>query len=252
MLNISSIKSLNLTYLQSVTSTMDVAAQLAQNPQTPDMSCVFAEEQTAGRGRQGKRWQTVPYHSLACTYIIRENTGPHLPLVTALAIHRACKSHGIPTQIKWPNDILLNNQKLAGILVEMAGPKTALIGMGLNVTQPATLPDDFIGIFATSANPQILRETLFDAITACLSNALALYGNQGWAPFAAEYAENCATLGKQVEWQKSPDHKILGTAVGLTPAGALELQDEQGTVHLIHSGDVIAQGRTHPATPSQN
>jgi BirA family biotin operon repressor/biotin-[acetyl-CoA-carboxylase] ligase len=250
-----------LRHLPTTTSTMDVAAGWLREG-AEHLSIVVADAQTAGRGRHGKVWQTFPGHSLACTFILTENTGPHLPLLAGIATLRALRMvtpEGLPLQLKWPNDVLLRGPKLAGMLVEKVGSpaadmrthqhRTYLLGIGLNLTRsPAMLPT-FPGITLADALPPATpapgREQLVNALSTCLSDVLSLYGTSDWPALAGEYVQNCCTIGQKVTWRKPDGTELVGDARGLDASGALELVDAAGAVHLIHSGEVIAQGRNH-------
>lgn len=232
---------------------MDEAAAWAREG-APHLACVLADDQTAGRGRQGRVWQTFPGHSLACTYILSENTGLHLPFLAAISIVRALFQHvPVDTQLtlKWPNDIMLNGHKLAGILVESLPttdnhqPPTYLLGLGLNLTRSPAMMESFPGIPLSDVVPPPSRLDLLNAITSCLSEVLALYGSSGWPALAGEYVRLSCTIGQMVRWVKPDGTELFGRATGLTPDGTLELVDEAGGLHHIHSGDVIAQSRKH-------
>lgn len=244
-----------LRHYPSVTSTMDMAAQWLRE-KAEHLSCVVADAQTAGRGRQGKVWQTFPGHSLACTFILTENTGPHLPLLAGVAALRALKMttpEGVPLQLKWPNDVLLRGPKLAGMLVEKAhgakGGGAYLLGMGLNLTRSPAMLASFPGVPLSDGLPPGTsppgREKLLNALSSCLSDVLTLYGKSDWSALADEYVQNCCTIGQTVTWRKPDGTELRGLARSLNGDGALELVDAAGAVHLVHSGDVIAQGRNH-------
>ena len=259
-----------LRHLATCTSTMDEAAGWAREG-APHLACVMANEQTAGRGRQGRVWQTFPGHSLACTYIVRQ-PAPHLPLLAAVALSRAlhhvCNQSSsvmpaqagiqsatppatdIHIQLKWPNDILLNNRKLSGILVESLAvstphPPTYLLGIGLNLTRSPAMMDSFPGIPLADVVQPPTPLQLMNILTSCLSEVLTLYSHSGWPALAGEYVRQSCTIGQTVRWMKPDGTEVFGHAKGLTPDGTLELVDEAGGLHQIHSGDVIAQGRKH-------
>src|SRR5688572_12632522 len=109
-------------YFAQTGSTNDVALAWASDG-APDLALIYADEQTTGRGRMGRKWFTPPGAALACSLILRpkgresENIGLFSGL-GALALVRALKKHGLSAQIKWPNDVLINGRKTAGILVE--------------------------------------------------------------------------------------------------------------------------------------
>lgn len=254
----------------SVTSTMDVAAE-AMRAGAPHLTCITADEQRAGRGRQGKVWRTIPGHSLAATFVLRNVATSHLPLICSLTVLEALLSlkPGLPLGIKWPNDLLLmhqaatpcdpiapdpdpiarqTNAKVAGMLIEATGGaegQGALFGLGLNLSRP---PEGEAVIGATLADSGLTAtpEDVLAALFPCLDRNLALYATQGWAAFHDNYARHCITLGQPVVWKRDQDQELRGLALGLhDQTGALKLRTEDGTVHLIHSGDVVAQGRSH-------
>ncbi len=208
--------------------------------------------------------------------------GPHVPLVVALALHTAIRQlwAQAPVAIKWPNDILLHTatgpKKLAGILCQTAptrhGPPAMLVGVGLNLSRPAAgVPESFVGGFlwaehapeereqgpqaatgATSALPGAGLAPLAAAaeppfwmshLGACLFYNLQLYSKYGWAPFHHNYARHCHTIGQRVSWKSQGNQELTGTARGLNHSGHLELVADDGTVHVIHSGEIIAQAR---------
>lgn len=244
-------------YMPSTTSTMDVAAAWARDG-APHLAVVMAGEQTAARGRMGRVWQMFEGHSFAATFILTRHTGPHLPLVVAVALLRALRGFAPHAKLalKWPNDVLLEGKKLAGILIEQVMSSTApplhhsttyLAGIGLNLTRSPAMMESFPGIPLSDAAPAPGIEDMLVELSACLKEVLAVYGESGWSALADEYVQNCCTLGQRVNWYKNAKETLVGQAQGLTPEGALVMVDDAGEVHHIHSGDVIAQGQTHAA-----
>src|SRR5690606_19831166 len=111
----------------------------------PHMTCVLAEEQQSGRGRMGRVWQTFPRYSLACSIVLHDMPA-QLPLLAALAIADGIEDFcGLRPAVKWPNDLLLQNQKVCGVLVESypmpeQHKRFHVLGFGLNVNTPENLP----------------------------------------------------------------------------------------------------------------
>ena len=243
---------MTLLHLPTTTSTMDIARQLVEEGDTTT-TMVLADEQTAARGRHNRPWQTFGSNSLMVTYILRPVAGPHLPLIVALALHDALtallptlRHPDTPTSlaIKWPNDALLNGKKLAGILCENIGTKASIVGIGLNITRPETIPESFQGTFL---NLEIQTKNMAESIWACLNPLLHLYQTQGWTQtLHNSYVQRCATIGQNIRWrvpQEGSDtaelKELTGLVRGLTPSGHLELVGEDGTVHVIHSGEIF-------------
>lgn len=235
-------------HLATTTSTMDEAARRVAEGDTQTFA-ISASEQTVGRGRRGRPWQTFPHRSLAVTYILHPAQGPHLPLIAALALHQALAPLQSGLQIKWPNDLLLNGKKVAGILCENLGTHTSLVGIGLNVTPPEEIPPEFTGTFLYEGPNSIpsgaqkaltsAPDALVSQIGTCLLQALNLYWVGGWSALHNNYLQHCVTIGKKVRWITSQKQELTGTARGLNEVGQLEMVAEDGTVHVIHSGDII-------------
>ncbi len=233
---------MTLLHLASATSTMDVARQRLEQGDTTT-TIVLTDAQTAGRGRHNRPWITfdAPYGH-AATFIIRPQVGPHFPLLVALALYDAVQPL-IGSQnlaLKWPNDLLLNGQKAAGILCEnitAGGQEVSLVGIGLNIRPPQNVPESFQGAFL---NTDISPENLAKSIWACMEPMLTLYAKQGWTTALSEtYVQRCVTLGQTIVWQRGQPHELTGYARSLTKDGHLELVAEDGTVHVIHSGEIF-------------
>lgn len=226
-------------HLPTTTSTMDVAKQVVEQGDTTT-NMVMADHQVASRGRHNRPWLTfgAPY-SMQATYILRPAEGAHLPLIIALALYDAVKPH-IGTrklQIKWPNDLLLDGLKLSGILCENVGNRASLVGIGVNINPPQYIPETFKGTFVDAP---VAPEMLASSIWACLQPLLALYEDKGWSlPLHESYLQRCATIGQTVHWIRSDKNELTGLVRGLTPNGHLELVAEDGTVHVIHSGEIF-------------
>ena len=129
-------------YYESIGSTNDIAAQWVEQG-APDLALVIADEQTAGRGRDGQRWHTPPGSGLAFSLVLYTQNGDSIALqqltaLGALAVQRVLKQrYLLPAQIKWPNDVLINGCKAAGILAEMHWlgdqPICSILGIGINI-----------------------------------------------------------------------------------------------------------------------
>ncbi|MDD9919291.1 MAG: biotin--[acetyl-CoA-carboxylase] ligase [Alphaproteobacteria bacterium] len=233
-------------YLPETTSTMDVAAQLARQG-ADHLTTIFAEVQTRGRGRRGRVWEHFAECNIAMTVILREGMKGQLALLVSLALQRALQPFVQENiYIKWPNDLFLQDKKLAGILVEQ-GSNFALLGIGINVNKPLKeLPSDFPGIsLQESAGKTLKREQVISAVLASISEYIATYEEQGWsASIAADYKEACCTIGSAVVWH-SEGNKVSGLATGLNKEGALELTTADGTTHTVYAGDIVAEGKKH-------
>jgi len=225
---------------------------------------LVAEAQTAGRGRQGRRWTSPPRAALTFSVLLRPRGVPPallawVPLLAGVASASAVSAvTGVDTALKWPNDVLADGGKLGGILAERSGP-AVVVGIGINVWQDrAGLPGDAAtsllleapaGDTARSGDGSAaevpgLRELLLAELLAALSHWYLAWRDQA-SPGDAdacglrrEYARRCSTLGREVVVTMPGAEVISGTAAGVDWAGRLEVRTAHGRV-LVTAGDVV-------------
>ena len=232
-----------LVYLTSTGSTMDVARAEAEAG-APEGTLVFAEEQTAGRGRFGRAWHSPAGKNLYFTLVLRP-TPERLrrlsivsPLVVCLALDGAT---GLSAQIKWPNDVLLSGRKASGILidVELAGdePRYALVGIGVNVNFDID-PDSEIAAIATSVKQELRHESPREPILAALLNHFEkLYEQSDLAPIHAAWKSRLETLGREVTVTfRGGAHE--GVAEDVNADGNLVLLRADGSRETFEAGEV--------------
>jgi BirA family transcriptional regulator, biotin operon repressor / biotin---[acetyl-CoA-carboxylase] ligase len=195
----------------------------------PEGVVAVADHQTAGRGRLGRAWEAPPGAALLCSILLR----PELPVdrlhlataVVALAAAEAVETvAGLRPDVKWPNDLLLGDRKLAGVLAEAELP-AVVVGIGINVS--AAPPD------AASLGEGVDRESL---LVALLDNLERRYGR--WDDVAAEYRAVCSTVGRRVRVEPTTGEPFEGLAEGLSEEG-----------HLVVEGRVVAAGDVHHLRP---
>jgi BirA family biotin operon repressor/biotin-[acetyl-CoA-carboxylase] ligase len=206
-------------HFRSTGSTNTKARELAMAG-APHGTLVTASEQTAGRGRYGRTWVTPPGTAIAASLILR-SFDELLPLRAGLAVADVA---GETAQVKWPNDVLLDGLKVAGILVEAQAPEWAVVGIGVNVT--ATPPE--VADIATSLERDDVEAALGELLAA-LEVRLA----QPVAELIEDLRARDALLGRRVRW--SGGH---GVGAGIDSSGALLVHTESGTVALS-SGEVV-------------
>lgn len=190
---------------------------------------LLAGEQTAGRGRLARSWSSPPGTSLSMSFLLR----PHrpdvalLPLVAGLGAARGLDRLGLAARVKWPNDVLLAEKKVCGILAEIvadpAGP-AVIVGMGVNVSQGI---DDLPVPWATSlrlAGAPVTRTEAATAVLTGVGEAVAAWSEGGWDVLARAYADRSATLGREVRVELSEHEHVLGTAEGVAPDGRLQVR----------------------------
>ena len=230
----------------------------------PEGQVLVAEEQTAGRGRMGRSWVSQPGEALTVSVLLRPVTVPAsrrgwLPLLTGIAVATAVRSAAsVAATLKWPNDVLAGDRKLAGILAEQSGQSgqsgsgaasgdALVIGIGLNVTTPSdALPVSPGGLRGTSLLAEgspMDREPLLVEM---------LRGFERWyLPFRAdpdpartgllaEYRSLCATLGRHVRVDLPGGRVLSGMAEDVDPDGRLLVrEDATAGVSPVSAGDVI-------------
>lgn len=246
----STLSNLNLReirFFDSTGSTNDEALAWAKNGAN-DLSLVVADEQTLGRGRLDRPWFTPPKTALAFSLILRP-TYDEKPLLSrtvglaALALADVLQTLNLDPQIKWPNDILLNGRKLAGILIEATWSEdevdSLVIGMGINVAKAAVPATDILGIPATSLENMLGyipdRKVLLHAI---IGNMIALRPHIGTDSFMSSWEKKLAYFGRQVRVEMGGDKSVSGRVVGLESDGSLRLKDDDGKSISVRFGDV--------------
>jgi BirA family biotin operon repressor/biotin-[acetyl-CoA-carboxylase] ligase len=200
---------------------------------------VVADHQKAGRGRLGRTWSAPPGASLLVSVLLRPGLAVedrHL-VVMAAAVAMAeavAATAGVDATLKWPNDLLVDDRKLAGILAEAAGD-AVVVGIGVNVEWPE-IPDELVGI-ATACNLEggrpTTRDELLDAFLARYEARLADLGAT-----AVEYRARLGTIGRKVRVERA-DGNLVGTATGVDDHGRLLVTSDDGTTEAIAAGDVV-------------
>jgi BirA family transcriptional regulator, biotin operon repressor / biotin---[acetyl-CoA-carboxylase] ligase len=213
---------------RAIESTNALARQLAERG-APHGALVTASEQTAGRGRQGRSWTAVPGRALLCSLVFRKP--PRLlPLAAGVAV---VEEVGEGALLKWPNDVLLEGRKVAGILVEgRPQEQWAVLGIGLNV---AMKDSDFSEELRERAAGLGRAETDIEPTLARLLDRLEGWINAPPERVLAALREHDALLGNHVRW-----HGGEGRAAGIDDEGRLlvavdggEVALESGEVHLV-------------------
>ena len=258
-LNESSLKSLlhnkiigkNLIVLNSVNSTNDYLKKLG-NEGCENGTVVAAREQTRGKGRLGRTWQSKKDDGIAFSVLLRPNVAPsEVSAITPLAGLAVCKAIREYTKldcvIKWPNDIIIGRKKLVGILTEMSAEFDAveyvITGIGINVDH-TSFPEE-IAFKATSLLLETGRHIDKNEFLACVLEHLEnefVKNNLELTPTAlSEYTDLCATVGRSVTFQRGT-RRISGMAVGVSEHGELKVMMSDGTISLVNSGEVTVQG----------
>lgn len=207
----------------------------------------LAHRQTAGRGRAGRRWETPPGDALAFSLAWRFRRPMQglagLPLAVGVAVADALQRHGVPVALKWPNDVLRDGAKLAGILIE-AGPAApdggarVVVGIGINGTLPPGWSERIGRPAAGLPPPEMVdRCALAAALLDALADALDRFDADGLAPFVPAWNARHAYAGESVRILDRDRLLHEGVAAGVDASGCLLLDTAAGRI-AIAAGDV--------------
>ncbi|TKB12161.1 biotin--[acetyl-CoA-carboxylase] ligase [Desulforhopalus sp. IMCC35007] len=235
----------------SIDSTNIKAKELASTG-AANGTMVIADYQTQGRGRLGKDWLSSAGRGLYCSIIVRPkiliDAYPQITLVAGVALAQYFEQLiNRKIQLKWPNDIFIGGRKCAGILTESALPaareeRYAVIGIGININHKLTDFPQELRSKVTSLYLQ--KEMLFDIATIgqevrdTVLEQLSLYEKNGLKHIIGQWKERDFLKGKKTQWVSSQRKLIVGTALGIDDKGLLYVEDEQGAIHEVLSGDV--------------
>jgi BirA family biotin operon repressor/biotin-[acetyl-CoA-carboxylase] ligase len=216
-------------HYRATDSTNTRARELAAGG-APHGTLVTADEQSAGRGRQGRAWVTAPGDALLMSVLLRE-LDPVLPLAAAVAVAEAV---GQDARIKWPNDVWLDGRKVSGILIEGRPQEGwAVLGIGVNVGT-REFPEELSEIATSLAlhGADTTREELLAALVERLDHWLAT------APGAvlAAWTKRDALRGRRISWAEGE-----GTAAGVDESGALLVTLDDGAMTALDAGEVHLQ-----------
>jgi len=242
----------DIRVFQETTSTNDVIEKLARDG-VKEGVVVFAECQTRGRGRLGRKWISPPHQGLWFSVLLRPDLLPQettqLTVASATALVRAIRlATGLKAWIKWPNDIVMGGRKVAGILTELSAEldrvKYIILGIGVNANLGAgDFPPD-LRKAATSlsmeAGRAISRPELATAILSELDDDYARVSSGLFGAVADEWEASCSILGRDVVIRVG-DRQIRGRAESLGEDGALLLRTDHGHLERITGGDVTLE-----------
>ncbi|RPI33704.1 MAG: biotin--[acetyl-CoA-carboxylase] ligase [Chloroflexota bacterium] len=254
-------------YYDRLGSTNDEAASWASQ-NAPDLALVVANEQTSGRGRAGRTWYTHPGGSLAFSLVLHPPRGDAylLPRLTALGALAVCdalrKDFSLAAQIKWPNDVLVNRSKVAGVLAEVhwTGEELSalILGIGINVLESSAgnavldgveLPFPVTSVEAAFGHPVDRLKLLHSVLAGLIAWRPRLAAPQ----FLQAWEANLAFRGEWVQMspgqspgkdglpsglEKLPPPIHEGQILGLAPDGSLKLRTRSGETVTVRSGEV--------------
>jgi BirA family biotin operon repressor/biotin-[acetyl-CoA-carboxylase] ligase len=233
-------------YFDSVASTMDIAVELGLKG-SPEGALILAETQSKGRGRLGRIWSSPKYKGIYLSLILKPQIMPNqasiLTLLAAVGICEAIKEIiGLDTQIKWPNDILIHNKKLAGILTELNAEmdevRFIVIGIGLNVNNDAKSLITSATSLKEQSKENINRVELLQQMLRQIEVNYLLFREKGSAPIIEKWRDYNITLGRRVKVFAHKEH-IEGEAVDIDIDGGLLIRRDSGVAEKVMSGDIV-------------
>lgn len=241
------------SFHEEVSSTQQVAREFARSG-APSGTVVLAKRQTAGRGRRGRTWMSPPlggiYMSVLMRPMLAPSQAPLLSLVAGLAVRDALqRTTGIESDLKWPNDLLVNGRKICGILTEASSDPDrilyAVTGMGINIDMTEEDVPDSLRSAVTSVRMLTGASTHQGWLVVAVLDAFAtlvqaLEQGKG-SEIMKRYSKACATLGQDVR-MVTDQEEISGWASGISAEGALLVETAKG-LRAFSSADVVHASR---------
>lgn len=225
----------------------DLAARLGAGEDLAEGHWLVADRQNAGKGRQGRVWSDGLGNFMGSTAARLWSGDPPahtLSLVAGVATFAAVEAvaPGLAgLSLKWPNDLLLDNAKLAGILLERAG-NTVIVGVGVNLAYAPQIPGRKV-VSLAQAGCAIERDAFAAMLDTCWIHALRLWHTGAWDDLRREWIMRAHASGTPLRVHGAGEEIVQGTFAGLDPEGALQLRLGDGTTRTIHTGEVFHDGR---------
>jgi BirA family biotin operon repressor/biotin-[acetyl-CoA-carboxylase] ligase len=239
----------DIRVFQETTSTNDVADKLGRDG-VKEGAVIFAESQTKGRGRLGRSWLSAQGKGLWFSVLLRPTLSPQaatqLTIASATALARALnQAASIRCEIKWPNDILVKERKVCGILTEMSAELDKInylvLGIGVNINfHPSDFPPELRSIatsLAIETGTRLKRAEVAAAILRELDRDYSRVCKGQFEQVANEWEEHCTTIGRNVEIALG-NRNVQGRAESLDSEGALLVRTQHGHLERIIGGDV--------------
>jgi BirA family biotin operon repressor/biotin-[acetyl-CoA-carboxylase] ligase len=217
----------------------DLAARLQAGENLPEGSWLVADRQTAGRGRLGRSWIDGAGNFMGSTAVHLRSGEPSpdtLALVAGLALHAVIAPRLPSAMLKWPNDLLADGAKLAGILLERIGD-TVIVGVGVNLAQAPALPDRRTVALA-ELGIVLERDAVAGELARQFAEDLDRWRSYGLAPVVRRWEAAGHPPGTTLSADEPSGTRVEGRFTGLTESGALQLRLADGSLRVMHAGEV--------------
>ena len=231
----------DLYYQPEVDSTNDWARQAATSRVRKRTSLFLATQQTAGRGRGDHRWFSGPGSLtfsllMGCDLELQNPVRPLLSLATGCGICEALSQLGFECGLKWPNDVIYKQRKLAGVLIESLGKSQIIVGCGINVNNDVSSISDAISLREKVADGTDISEVLAYVVPAIMRRIDGI--ETSTRQLLADLRSYDWLTAKAVKWVNGATVRT-GTAIGIADDGALLLETKDGAI-AVHSGSIFA------------
>ncbi len=243
---------------ESIDSTNEECKRVAKDPSIKRYVC-SSLEQTKGKGRLGKTWQSEKgdgiYLSILERAAISTEDAPSLTLIMALVAESVIDAvTGVHCKIKWPNDLVVNGRKVSGILCEMAlkpegGLDYVVMGIGINLYHkefPEDIRDTATSLCLNWDEKDLIyentvRESLEEGIVAAWERYLDIFEKEGFKALREEYEDKCLSIGRTIK-VLDPKGDYIARGLGVDEDGGLVVEKEDGKIETIRSGEVSVRG----------
>jgi BirA family transcriptional regulator, biotin operon repressor / biotin---[acetyl-CoA-carboxylase] ligase len=231
------------TVPETGSTSADLLAQLRSGERLPEGDWLIADRQTGGRGRMGRVWQDGAGNFMGSGVVHLRGGDPpaaSLAFVAGLALLEALRpvvGDNVDLRLKWPNDVMIGNAKLAGILLEREGD-AVVVGIGVNLASSPVLPDrPTIALAQTGSTAS--RDAFAETMANTFAAELARWRRAGLPPLLQRWQAAAHPIGTALCVQESVGGSLNGTYAGLTDDGALQLRMVDGSIRAIHAGEVL-------------
>ena len=239
---------MNLIFLEEIDSTNKYAKENID--QILDGTIVYTDNQTAGRGRLNRKWVYTGKNNIYASMVLKpsdtmQDVYSNLTQLLCLVLCETFEEYGVTPQIKWPNDIQVNNKKISGILAEVVIRENILkgivLGFGINLNTSKEIMEK-IDQPATSLNIEtgknIDKKDFLEKLTSKFCLLYNKFIEEGFILIRENYKKRASFLNREVT-VRLPDKDICGVAEDITENGALKLLDKNNNEHVLLIGDIL-------------